>query len=182
MARSALKAAEAESFTEATEVNAQAYNTFVASVRPIRIELTELNAKTAHGDAVDVAIQVESRFVVTCPKKDDAGFTADARLELRFLTDTGSEVGHVQCVYRLEYQADMPLSEGLLDQFSSLNVPGNVWPFMRELVMSLTLKFGWSGFVLPSFLIPPTTASTSPEELATPVKKARKAAQNSRKS
>ena len=161
-----------------TEVNVEAYNTFVASVQPIRIELTELSAKTAHSDAMEVALQVESRFVVTCPKRDDAGFTAEARLELRFLTDTGAEVGHVQCAYRLEYQADMALSEDLLDQFSRVNAPMNVWPFMRELVMSLTQRFGWTGFVLPSFLIPPRAADTSPEEVAVPVKKGRKAAQS----
>lgn len=167
--------------TPTVEVNVQAYNAFVASVQPVRIELTELSAKTAHSDAAEVALQVESRFVVTCPKQDHAGFTAEARLELRFLADAGAEVGHVQCAYRLEYQADMSLSEGLLEQFSSVNAPANVWPFMRELVMNLTLKFGWSGFVLPSFLIPPTAAGTSPEELAAPVKKGRKAAQSSKK-
>lgn len=181
MARSALNPAEAESFTQASGIDAQAYNSFVKSVQPIRIELTELNAKAAHSDLAEVALRVESRFVVACPKQDDAGFTAEARLELRFLADEGAEVGHVECAYRLVYQADMSLSGGMLDQFSSVNVPANVWPFMRELVMNLTLRFGWSGFVLPSFLIPPTDATTSPEEAAVPVKKARKATQNSRK-
>jgi preprotein translocase subunit SecB len=164
-----------------TQIDTQAYNAFVATVQPVRIELTELSAKTAHSDAADVSLQVESRFVVTCPKKDDAGFTAEARLELRFLADTGAEVGHVQCTYRLEYQATMSLSEGMLDQFSSANAPAIIWPFMRELVMNLTLKFGWSGFVLPSFLIPPVTANASAGVPAAPVEKARKARQGATK-
>lgn len=184
MPRSTSKAEKIEPSTQANRVNAQAYYNFVASVQPVRIELTELSAKTAHSDAAEMKLQAESRFVVTCPKQDDAGFTAEARLELRFLAETGAAIGHIQCTYRLDYQADMLLSEGLLDQFARVNVPGNVWPFMRELVMNLTLRFGWSGSVLPSFLIPPIEETISREELTVPatvpIKKVRKTAQNSK--
>lgn len=166
---------------KAVEFDVQGYNAFVASIRPNRIELTSLSAGATLSDIREITVQVESHFFVSCPNYDESGFTAEARLELRFVTEPQTEVAHIHCTYRLEYQADMSLSEGLLEQFASHNAPVNVWPFMRELVMNLTLRFGWTGFVMPSFFIPPTAAGTSPEELAGPVKKGRKAVQSSKK-
>ena len=166
---------------KATELDVHGYNAFVASIRPTRIELTSLSAGATLSDIKEITVQVESHFFVSCPKHDESGFTAEARLELHFMAEPEAEVAHINCIYRLEYQADMLLSEGLLEQFASHNAPAHVWPFMRELVMNLTLRFGWTGFVMPSFLIPPTAAGISSEELAAPVNKSRKAAQSSKK-
>lgn len=75
------------------------------------------------------------------------------------------EVGQFRCVYRMSYQSTEELSEGVVDQFVRRNAPLQAWPFMRELVLNLTQRFGWTGFILPSFLIPPhTTGENSPLE------------------
>lgn len=156
----------------------QGYNHFVAGVQPRQIELGEVSASALPSDRQDVQVKVESRFVMSCPHRDDAAqtFTVEARLNLVFRADDGGEVGQFTCLYRLNYQADGPLTDAHLEEFTRRNAPVNVWPFMRELVLNLTQRFGWTGFVLPSFLIRPGqpvgTDDSAERKSAPPKKKA----------
>ena len=157
------------------------YNQFVAGVQPQHIELIDLSARTTPTELQHITVRIDSKFVLTYNKHREDGFTIDARLELWFRSEDGVEVGYLNCTYRLEYYSEVVPTLKLVEQFKQRNAPMAVWPFMREMVLTLTQRFGWSGFVLPSFLIPPITAGTSPEELAAPVRKGRKAARSSKK-
>lgn len=183
MARAAAKAVSHDS----PDVDAQTYNRFVSGVQPVRVELAEVSASALPSDLQTVPLRVESKFLMSCPQPADGAmsFTVEARLRLNFLLEEGPgggrEVGHFDALYRLDYQSDVPLSDALLQEFARRNAPVNVWPFMRELVMNLTQRFGWTGFVLPSFFIPASAElgengapTAAPAE--TPARKPRKSA------
>lgn len=147
------------------------YNRFVAGVHPVRIELSEIAAHVQPSDAEQMTLQVESQFETKCISSDgkSQSFLVEARLQLHFSTGEGQEAGQFLCVYRMAYQSSEALTDGAVDLFVRRNAPLQVWPFMRELVLSLTQRFGWAGFMLPSFLIPPASAAS--ENASSPVPK-----------
>lgn len=145
----------------APALDVQTYNAFVAGVQPTQVVLGDVSARADAIDWQEVQATVNSRFLVACAERDDQArtFSTEARLKMEFVADDGREVAHFSCLYRATYLSNEPLSDDLLDEFARRNAPVHVWPFMRELVQSLTQRFGWSGFLLPSFLIP-----ASPDE------------------
>lgn len=170
----------AKASSDTAELDAQGYNRFVAGVQPRQIELGQVEASARPSELREVNVQVDSKFVMSCPQYDVTArtFDVDARLELRFLAEDQREVGQFNCLYRLTYQSDVPLTDAFLNEFTRRNAPVNVWPFMRELVMNLTQRFGWSGFVLPSFLIPALPTNPEPARATgdQPARKTRKKA------
>ena len=137
-------------------VDPATYSRFVAGVQPTRIELGDVNASARPSTLQEVNVRVESNFTMGCMQRDTQAstFEIEARLHMQFLTEKGVEVGHFNCLYHLSYHSAQALDDPLLDQFTRRNAPVHVWPFMRELVLNLTQRFGWTGFVLPSFFIP----------------------------
>ncbi|WP_156039539.1 hypothetical protein [Deinococcus marmoris] len=133
------------------------YNNFIASLQLSRIELSELHAKAVQHSLEELTLQVGSKFSISCPRKDEESFTVEAQLGLDFLSDTDEDLGSLVCIYRLEYASDIPLTDEIFAHFSQRNVPLNVWPFIREMVMNITQRFGWSGFVLPPYKVPSMT-------------------------
>lgn len=137
-------------------VDPATYSRFVAGVQPTRIELGDVNASARPSTLQEVNVRVESNFTMGCMQRDTQAstFEIEARLHMQFLTEKGVEVGQFGCLYHLSYHSAQALDDTLLDQFTRRNAPVHVWPFMRELVLNLTQRFGWTGFVLPSFFIP----------------------------
>ncbi|SEJ79519.1 hypothetical protein SAMN04488058_11911 [Deinococcus reticulitermitis] len=165
--------------------DAQTYDRFVAGVQPVSIELVSVSASAVPSNLPTVSLRVESEFLLNRPQREDDAqrFVVEARLRLHFLLEGDSraeatgdrqEVGHFDALYRLTYQADLTPTDALLDDFARRNAPVNVWPFMRELVLNLTQRFGWTGFVLPSFYVP-GAAQTGREQADAPAKATKKA-------
>lgn len=153
---------------ESTVLDALTYNRFVAGVQPTRIELGEVSASAKPSDFQELDVRVDSHFKVQCLKSNAQArtFEIDAQLELHFIAANDQQVGQFTCLYHLSYLSAEALSDALLEEFARRNAPVNVWPFMRELVLNLTQRFGWTGFVLPSFLIPPSPEKASDPETA----------------
>ncbi|WP_233218847.1 hypothetical protein [Deinococcus arcticus] len=141
-------------------MNAASYNRFVAGVQPTRIELGEVNASAKPSNLQELNVRVDTKFTMGCVQSNTQARTFDieARLQMQFLTDKGLEVGRFICLYHLSYLSAEALEDSVLEEFTRRNAPVHVWPFMRELVLNLTQRFGWTGFVLPSFFIPSAAA------------------------
>ena len=135
------------------------YNTFIASLQLKRIELAELGAHSERSDLAEVTLQVGTNFAVTCPQRDEQGFTAEARLKISFHSEEQGDLGQITCAYRVGYTSDVPITDAIFEQFAQRNVPLNVWPFLRETVMNITQRFGWSGSFLPPFIMSPARSA-----------------------
>lgn len=140
------------------------YNQFISSLQLTNIELSGVNAVSARSDLKNITLRVESKFSITCPVKTDIDFTVEATLSLKFYAKDDAELGDFNCVYRLAYTSEVALTDEIFEQFSRRNVPLNVWPFIRELVMNITQRFGWSGFVLPPYKVPSMTPAPAQTE------------------
>lgn len=145
---------------------AVSYNEFVTGVQPLRIELGEVSASAKQSDLAQVDIGVESKFTLSCLRfhAENKTFDIEAQLQLFFLSESGEQVAKFAALYHLGYHTPHTPSAELLDLFAHRNAPLQVWPFMRELVLNLTQRFGWTGFMLPSFVIPPVAADATPSK------------------
>lgn len=63
--------------------------------------------------------------------------------------DDSAVVLELQATYRLLYASEVELSAAWFDIFKDVNLPGLTWPFLRELVHSMT-----SRTILPPFTLP----------------------------
>ena len=152
-------------------MNQAAYNELIASLEFGNVTLSELTASSKGSDLGQATIRVQSEFTAVCLERHAQGFMAQARLVLSFLNED-TEVGNITCAYCLHYTSSVELTDEMFKEFSKFNVPANAWPFLREIVMTTTQRFGWSGFVLPPYKIPFSTPSESPA----PKKKSARAA------
>lgn len=74
-------------------------------------------------------------------------------------TDTGNGVFSIVVVYSLQYslgELAVPSSDDLVllaQEFSKINGPVHVWPYVRELVSSMTVRMGFPALVIPSYKV-----------------------------
>lgn len=144
------------------DVTPEQYNAFITGVQLRHIELAQVSARAERSDLSELAVRVGSHFMIKSSGQNDTAFTVEASLQLDFVTDEDVSLGEFSCLYRLEYGTEIPLNDAIFKVFSERNVPLNIWPFLRELVMSTTQRFGWSGFVLPAYKVPTFSTSAAP--------------------
>jgi hypothetical protein len=145
-------------------MNQATYSQFIASLELSNVVLSELTAHAKSADFGQATLQVKSKFSVACLERQAEGFVAEARLELEFLQDN-DKVGAIVCAYGLKYRSEVALTDELFEEFSKINIAVNAWPFLREVVMTTTQRFGWTGFVLPPYKVPFTTALAANQDV-----------------
>ncbi|GGJ43163.1 protein-export chaperone SecB [Deinococcus roseus] len=47
------------------------------------------------------------------------------------------------------YNNDLEISAEIFEVFAGMNLPVNLWPYLREMVHSLSLRMGFPGLILP---------------------------------
>jgi hypothetical protein len=147
----------------------KAYSDLISSLQLSGVVLSELTAHSKSRDFGQITLQVHSKFSITCLERNSEGFVAEARLSLSFLKEN-EEVGNVTCAYCLHYDSNVRLTDELFDEFSKFNVPVNAWPFLRELVMNTTQRFGWPGFILPPYKVPFNSVTSEAQVEKIPVR------------
>ncbi|MDQ3458766.1 MAG: hypothetical protein M3498_05635 [Deinococcota bacterium] len=139
-----------------------------------RIRLLEANAST--GINVGAPIPAQSSLSIDSETDYEAtkeGFEARQRYVF-VITDkkTDRESGRIEAEYGLlfksDFSAEVPNFKEYFGIFSEVNLPVNVWPFMREFVQTTLSRMDWSPFTLP-LLKPP-----SPEPKPKATKQGRK--------
>jgi hypothetical protein len=126
------------------------YNAFLAGVQPreVRLVRSGLEAHVRYGD-VELKAAVElggSRYEST-----DDGFVAWQTGRFTGADPDGNELIVVEAEFELRYASERPLTDEIFEVFQHLNLPVNVWPYLREFFQQSTLRAGWPGFVLPAF-------------------------------
>lgn len=66
--------------------------------------------------------------------------------------ETGAPVGEVRLAATAFYTSDEPMTNEIFDVFGELNLPLNVYPYVREFVHSATTRMGFPGSGGPRLL------------------------------
>lgn len=64
------------------------------------------------------------------------------------------DIFSIKIKYSVIYELNLDLNsveDSVIEKFLEKNLPINIWPYMRELVSSLTVKMGYPSLVLPVY-------------------------------
>lgn len=131
-------------------VSPSEYNEFLRGVQPREVRLVRagVEAPVRYGDVpLQAAVELgDSRY-----EPVDEGFVALQTGRFTGRDAEGNEVIVVEAEFELRYTSERPMTDPIFDVFHELNLPVNVWPYLREFFQQATLRAGWPGFVLPAF-------------------------------
>ncbi len=127
------------------------YSEFIAGIELEHLWLAELEVHNHHGPTTPPAGNVRVEDDATWEARD-GGFRIYHMYNVVFLaaSDAETPLATLRATYGLEFSSGMPLTEELFTIFSTVNVPVNTWPYLRELVASTLGRFGWQPFALPT--------------------------------
>jgi hypothetical protein len=95
-----------------------------------------------------VLTYVERRGKASYEVTED-GFRASLPFSYRFLEKDAEEpFGAISCEYVAEYRSSVVLTDDLFQVFRDMNLPTNLWPYVREHIHTTMLKMGLPPLVL----------------------------------
>jgi hypothetical protein len=149
-------------------ISPKEYNEFLGGVQPREVRLVRagVDAPVRYGDVeLQAAVELgDSRY-----EPSDDGFFAWQTGRFTGRDPDGNEMIVVEAEFELRYSSETPISDTIFEVFQNINLPVNVWPYLREFFQQSTLRAGWPGFVLPAFqsgmpLRPAPGADPSPKK------------------
>jgi len=148
-----------------TQLDPKEYSAFLSGTRLCDLSIVELrSSRPRQLGELDIAVEHECvmRSPVSGPR-----FVVD--FSARILTRLHSEekADYEECVsvaFEVVYEVNggMP-AQALLDFFVEHNVSGHAWPYLRELVSSLTVRMNLPPLLLPFQIIPMQVVGGSSE-------------------
>lgn len=133
-------------------MNTNLYRGLVESVELKEITIMEMSLRRS--SRVPSPIEIETDFEVETSAIRKAELVARALFNLKAKSKGKVKpLMRIDLEYRVVYRvADLDstaLNEDLINEFLKRNVPINVWPYIRENVMTLTGKMGLTPLILP---------------------------------
>ncbi len=127
----------------------EVYNRFLGQLTLVRVRLVACSVETYtdYPKPAQTGIEVayQSSFEPT-----EGGFEALAHYEVRFNDTQSKEVQAViMATYGLAFASEEVMKDEIFVIFGDLNLQMNVWPFMREFVLTSMGRMDWPAFTLP---------------------------------
>jgi len=105
------------------------------------------NRTTSRTRLRDIAVNVKrsSKY-----ESQEGGFVATQNFVVSFTAPARkTPIIEISATFDLTYTSKTPLTDELFQVFSEINLPVNVWPYLRELTGSMTSRMDLPPFVLP---------------------------------
>lgn len=133
------------------KVTPEEYGAFIAQLNISGVYLSSSTLKRMRMPNLEGDLTFEEKFGRNKFEATEAGFCALYPYTIS-LVESGEETpfGEIRCVFAAEYTSEMPLTKELFEVFRDLNLPLNVWPYVREYVHSATHRMGLPTLVLRS--------------------------------
>lgn len=138
------------------------YNRFVEGLGLRRVRLIEAHIRALEPMPDPTASEVELEESYTF-NPVDGGFEAVGSFRLRIANrETQAEQGVVEVSFGFLYESERnPAAggfEGYFQVFKEVNLPINMWPFVREFVHNAMSRMDWPPFTLPLRKVGPAPA------------------------
>ena len=96
----------------------------------------------------------------------EGGFLAQAcyivKVSQQFEGDTSPEsIARTELTMEGVYQSSVPMTDSIFEVFQNTNLPLNLWPYLREMVHTVSMRMGLPSLVLPVYQIPMSSDSAS---------------------
>jgi len=128
------------------------YGEFIRQIELIDIWLVEARVVNNRGTrAPRRASLAIARTEATWSGTDD-GFDIRFPYAVRFTE--GDEVhAEIEITFGLHFTSAEPMTDEVFVIFKDVNLPVNVWPFLREFVSTTLGRMGWQPYTLPAYKI-----------------------------
>lgn len=131
------------------------YNELIKSMQLKAVDLVKLNVEKYNSFPEGSEVSVEMNFSVEGYEKTVDELHIIPKLKVTMVNEQEKvPVAEIQCSYFVVYTSDKlgSVEEVYLEMFIGKTIQHAVWPYLRELVASLTSRMGYSAFVMPVFV------------------------------
>lgn len=134
-----------------TRVDPKIYREFIGQIELQHIVLSRASVKRHRSPSPDVSWRYENKATKREYASAEDGFQATLHYLVRLLDDDHDDAfGEIRVAFTAAYSSERPMTEEIFDVFGELNLPLNVYPYVREFVQSATSRMGFPGLVLPT--------------------------------
>ncbi len=155
-----------------SSVSPSEYGKFIGQIELLSIWLARAEVENRAGPEPPARGKFSIEDDSTWAPQPGVGFVVNDRYTVELHGETSLAMS-VKAEYAVLYRSSTPLTDELFQVFKRVNLPLNVWPYLREYVSSTMGRFGWPPFTLPAFKV--NTPRDNQDGSAEPAKKGRRA-------
>lgn len=137
--------------TAEPRLSPDAYRRFIEHVELKQVLLTNASVRRVRSPVPDGGLAFEHKFTKRGFSHVDGGFEATLHMLVRLLDEESDPAfAEIRAAYSAIYESDVAMTDEIFEIFGDLNLPVNVYPYLREFVHSATSRMGFPGLVLPT--------------------------------
>ncbi len=139
--------------TEQADKDIESFNTFSENLRLLRISLNEVEAKLNNdAEQTDIEKQVYIDKKAYYQVIDDANFRVFQDFDLSIADKNNKENSFltIKSIFTIDFSSELPIDENIFKTLAETTVLITAWPYLRELVQSITVRMG-----VPPITVPP---------------------------
>lgn len=127
------------------------YRQFIEHVELKQIMLSSATVRRIRTPVLDGRISFEHKFTKRDFTTVAGGFESTLHMLVRLTDDEHDSVfAEIRVAYSAGYRSDLEMTDEIFEVFGDLNLPVNVYPYLREYVHTATSRMGLPGLVLPT--------------------------------
>lgn len=134
-----------------SRISPDVYSKFLQHVELKNVRMTSAEIRRVAEPGPGAQLGYEARATKRTYQEMEDGFAATLNYLVRMRETTAdSLVGEIKVAVTAEYSSDEPMNDEIFEVFGELNLPLNVFPYIREFVHSATTRMGFPGLILPT--------------------------------
>lgn len=137
---------------DAPAVSPEEYREFIQGIELTRVYLSDARVKRLRTPNLESKLSFGQSYGKRKFTNIDGGFHATFNLQIT-LIEEGDEkpIGEINVTYAGEYRSEKKITKKIFEIFEELNLPLNLYPYVREYVHTTTNRMGMPALILPTF-------------------------------
>lgn len=138
--------------TNSAKISPEEYREFVQGIELKHVYLSAAKVKRVRMPDIDVPLRYGHSIDKKKYSKLEEGFSASFTFQVAlFEEDVEEPFGEIDVTFTAEYTTEQPMTKRIFEIFGDLNLPLNVFPYIREYVHTTTNRMGFPTLILPTF-------------------------------
>ncbi len=136
---------------KSTRISPDAYSKFLRQIELKDVMLTSAEIRREIMARPGTPLEYEAKPTRRSYQAAPGGFDSTLSYLVRMReVGSGELVGLIRVSLTAVYESDEPMNDEIFEVFGELNLPLNVFPYVREFVHSATTRMGLPGLILPT--------------------------------
>jgi preprotein translocase subunit SecB len=138
--------------TRSAKISPEEYREFVQGLELKHVYLSAAKVKRVRMPDVAVPLRYGHNISKKRYSNSEEGFSASFTFQVT-LFEEGVEApfGEIDVTFTAEYTAKQAMTKKIFEVFGDINLPLNVFPYIREYVHTTTNRMGFPTLILPTY-------------------------------